>query len=135
MASASCLTSVPGADVYVGLADPTSNTAKEYEAVLTNQALSDDFGAAYSTANPAFTAANPVPTTLSNPYAQGGHLQLTIPLQGSAGDLVVNDLPSAGATATITLSSVPEPGTLTLSGMALRRSEQVCGPRQTLFLI
>ncbi len=54
-------TSAAGDDLYVGLADPTSNTAKDYEAVLTNLAVTADFGAAYSTATPGFTAADPVP--------------------------------------------------------------------------
>ncbi len=111
--------SAAGDDLYVGLADPSSGLVKVYEAALTNQALTHDFGAAYTTATPAFTAANPVPSTLSGLYTKGGFLGLTIALQGGAGNLVVNDLPSAGATATISLASVPEPASLTLSGIGL----------------
>jgi hypothetical protein len=112
-------TSVAGADVYVGLADPTSNSAKVYEAVLTNGAITHDFGAAYSTATPPITAANPAPTVFSGLFSSGGFLNLTIPLQGGAGDLVVKDLAAAGEIATITAATVPEPASLTLSAMGL----------------
>ncbi len=114
-------TSAAGDDLYVGLADPTSNTAKDYEAVLTNLAVTADFGAAYSTATPGFTAADPVPSTLSGFVVAGGRLPFTITLAGAAGDLVVTGLESAGSTATLTLTagSVPEPATLTLSGISL----------------
>jgi len=105
-------TSAAGDDLYVGLADPTSNTAKVYEAVLTNLALTADFGAAYKTATPPITAADPIPTIFSDFDASGGKFPFTIPLAGGAGDLVVAGLASAGATASLT-ASVPEPATLT----------------------
>jgi hypothetical protein len=111
-------TSVPGSDLYVGLADPTSNTAHDYEAVLTNLAVTQDFGAAYKTATPGFTAADPVPSTLSSLGPIGGKFGLTVEFQGGA-DLVVNDLPAAGATAVLSLASVPEPTSLMLSGIGL----------------
>jgi PEP-CTERM motif len=114
-------TSAAGDDLYVGLADPTSNTAHDYEAVLTNLAATADFGAAYKTATPAFTAAAPVPTTFSDFVAAGGKFPFTIALAGGAGDLVVTGLATGGPTpgASIALSSVPEPATLTLSGIGL----------------
>src|SRR5271157_546513 len=111
-------TSAAGDDLYVGLADPTSNTANDYEAVLSNLAVTADFGAAFHTATPPFTAADPIPSTLSGFVNSGGKLPFTIALAGGAGDLVVTGLvTSAGATASLT--AVPEPAALTLSGMGL----------------
>ena len=46
-------------------------------------------------------------------------LHLTISLQGGAGDLVVNDLASAGRTATLTSAAVPEPASLAILGLGL----------------
>ncbi len=114
-------TSAAGDDLYVGLADPTSNTAHDYEAVLTNLAATADFGAAYKTATPSFTAPDPVPTTFSDFVASGGRLPFTIALAGGAGDLVVAGLVNGAPTptASIALSSVPEPATLTLSGIGM----------------
>jgi len=103
----------------VGLGDPTSNPFKDYGAELTNLAFTADFGAFYSTATPAFTAANPVPSILSSFYAIGGRFPYPIALAGGAGDLVVTELESAGATASLTANAVPEPTTLTLSGIGL----------------
>src|SRR5271157_1387322 len=111
-------TSAAGDDLYVGLADPSSGFPA-YQAILTNLAVTADFGAAYSTATPAFTAVNPIPSTLSSFYAIGGRFPYTITLAGGAGDLVVTELESAGATASLTANAVPEPATLTLSGIGL----------------
>jgi hypothetical protein len=111
-------TSVPGSDLYVGLEDPTSGLPG-YGVVLTNKAVTKDFGAAFSTATPAFTADAPAPTTLSGLIDAGGFLHLTIALDGGAGDLVVNDLVPSVASASITAAAVPEPTTLTLSAAGL----------------
>ena len=100
----------------MGLADPTS-AANVYETVLTNQAITEYFGASYNTATPPITADNPMPTTFSDLVCLGGFFNLTIHLQNGVGDLVVKDLPSAGSTATLVSASVPEPASLTLSGL------------------
>jgi PEP-CTERM motif len=111
-------TSVPGSDVYVGLEDPSSGS-RGYAAVLTNKAVTQDFGAAFTTTSPTITAADPMPTTFSGLINASGFFHLTVPLQGGAGDLVVNDLVTNVGSASITAAAVPEPGTLTLSGFGL----------------
>jgi hypothetical protein len=110
--------SAAGDDLFVGIEDPTSNTGKDYGVVLTNQAVTQDFGSAFHTATPSITAADPMPTTFSGLVASGGFLKLSIALQGG-GELVVNDVVSTVGAASITLLSVPEPASLTLSGMGL----------------
>ncbi len=109
-------TSAPGDDLYVGLSDPSSGN-NYYETVLSNHAVTSTFGSAYTTATPPITAADPIPTTFSGFFVSGGKLPFTITLAGGAGDLVVNGLTAAPTTASLT--AVPEPSTLTLSGIGL----------------
>ena len=113
-------TSVPGANVYVGLVDLSAGYGY-YEAVLTNATGSVGFGGAYATATPSFSVLNPAPAVLSDLLFSSSFGTYTVPLQSGAGNLV---LPVEGgfgaieAYATIT-STVPEPSTLALSATGL----------------
>jgi len=108
---------VPGAGVNVGLADPSSNSLGVYQAVFANHNASADFGGIFTSATPPISAASPIPTIFSGASGHAGRFPFTIPLQGGSGDLVVNDIVSIAETATLT--AVPEPSSLALSGMGL----------------
>ena len=115
-------TSVPGSDVYVGLADRTDGNGF-YEAVLTDSTGSIGFGASYFTATPSFSVLAPAPTVFSSFFFDNPFGPFTVPLQEGAGGLVLssdnNGSVSFDATASITGSSVPEPSTLALSTIGL----------------
>ena len=103
----------------MGLADPSSGFPF-YFTTLSNLAVTADFGLVYPTATPPILAADPTPTTFSGtPAGVVGKFPFTIALAGGAGDLVVTGLESNGPTASLTANAVPEPTTLTLSGIGL----------------
>jgi PEP-CTERM motif len=114
-------TSVPGADVYVGLIDLSAGLG-DYEVALVNSTASSGFDAGFTTATPSFSLSNPTPTVFSGLAFDDFFGTLSVPLQGGAGDLVLSSREGNGSivnAAAITGSSVPEPSTLVLSGIGL----------------